>query len=127
MKIILTEWYREWRGAQAQPIKPCILPMDNERVLFGLTVMLGNGEYDDLCFESESPEALEAVRGLLTGMGSAEKVPSHHLAASSRLRRPGYEVYIQGDRSVFFVNPVCRPELFSAAALALYSAEFEAS
>jgi hypothetical protein len=127
MQIILTEWYRNWHSPQPQPIKPCILPIGNERVLLGLITMLGNGEYDDLCFESESPEALEAVRGLLTGTGAAKRVQSHPIAISSRLCRPAYEVYMQGDHSVFFVNPRSRPELFSTSALERYSAEFGAN
>lgn len=123
MQVILTEWYRQWRGAEPQQIQPEMLPLDNERILFALVVMLGNGEYDDLCIESDSVEALESARGLLLGTGSAERVQAHPLANTSPLYRPGYEIYVQADRSVFFLNPEPRPALFPSD-MAVYAEEF---
>lgn len=126
MQIVLIEWYREWCGAEPQKIQPTVLPLDNERALFVLLVMLGNGEYDDLCIESDSAEALESARGLLLGTGGAERVHDHPLANSSPLYRPGYEIYVQADRSVFFLNPEPRPALFHSN-MAAYAEEFSSS
>ncbi len=127
MRIVLTEWTRDWRGAEPQAIAPRILALEDRTLLLFLLVMLGNGEFDEACFESESADVVDAVRGLLTGTGRARRVDSHPLAASARLRRPGYEIYVQGEASVFFVNPQCRPELFAASGLAVYSADFGAN
>lgn len=123
MQLVLTEWYRKWRGAEPQKIQPTVLPLDNERALFGLLVMLGNGEYDDLCIESDSAEALKSARELLLGTGGAERAHDHPLANSSPLYRPGYEIYVQADQSVFFLNPEPRPALFQSD-MAAYIEEF---
>lgn len=42
-----------------------------------------------------------------------------------RLHRAGYEIYLQGSRSYFFVNPIPRPELFGRYRLDDYLAEFK--
>jgi hypothetical protein len=123
MKIVLTEWFHAWRGKGAQVICPQVLDLANHAQITYLLAMLGNGEFDEACIESDTPETLEYVRGLLLGTAKAKPLASG-LFAAGRLARSGYEVFAQGDAGTFFVNPVPRPELFQGGGLASYSAEF---
>lgn len=72
MKILLTDWYTQWHGSTPQVLKPVELPLDDQKVLFGLVVFLGNGEYDEACIESDSRESRECITGLLCGSGGAK-------------------------------------------------------
>jgi hypothetical protein len=124
MKILLTVWYREWRGQEPQLLKPVALSLDNEKIRFGLVVSVGNGDYDEACIETDSIEAKEYIEGLLRGTGSAKRAMPWSAAAGGRLYRSGYEIYLQGRSSYFFVNPMPRPELFEKHDLEEYVAEF---
>src|SRR5712691_10329629 len=43
MKILLTEWVREWRGTRPQLLQPAALPLNDDKILFALVVSVGNG------------------------------------------------------------------------------------
>lgn len=127
MKILLTDWYTEWRGPRAsspEALKPVVLSIDDEKILFALVVSLGNGDYDEACIETDSLEAKECIVGLLRGTGHAKWVPQSSAVEECRLYRAGYEIYLQGRSSYFFVNPAPRPELFGTRDLNEYLAEF---
>jgi len=113
MKILFTEWYRDWRGTEPQLAKPSILPLDNDKILFALVVSVGNGDYDEVCIETDSTEAKACITNMLCGTGNAKLVdrPSA-VVEHCALYRPGYDIYLQGRDSYFFVNPTPRPELF---------------
>ena len=125
MKILLTDWYTEWRGLGPQVLKPAALSLDDEKILFALVVSLGNGDYDEACIETDSMEAKECVEGLLCGTGNAKRVGPSLAVEQCRLYRAGYEIYLQGRSSYFFVNPAPRPELFEKRDLDEYLAEFK--
>jgi hypothetical protein len=125
MKVLLTSWYTEWRGSKPQVLKPEVLSLENERSLFALVVSVGNGDYDQVCIESDSTEAKECIKGLLCGTGKAKLVELSSAAAQCRLYRAGYEIYLQGGRAYFFVNPAPRPELFETPDLDEYLTEFK--
>jgi hypothetical protein len=124
MKILLTEWYREWRGTAPQLLKPAALSLDDDKILFALVVSVGNGDYDEACIETDSLEAKEWVKGMLCGTGNAKPAERSAAVEQCRLFRTGYEVYLQGRSSYFFVNPIHRPELFRSDDLNDYVAEF---
>ncbi|SRR6266700_607631 len=125
MKILLTLWYSEWRGREPQVLKPEALSLDNEKILFGLVVSVGNGDYDEICVETDSIEAKECIKGLLCGTGSAKRIVPSSAVERHKLYRSGYEIYLQGGSSYFFVNPMPRPELFEKHDLEGYVAEFK--
>ena len=125
MKILLTEWVREWRGTRPQLLKPAALSLDDGKILFALVVSVGNGDYDEVCIETDSMEAKECVRGILCGTGSAKPVGLSYAVEQCRLYRVGYEIYLQGRSSYFFVNPIPRPELFQSSDLNQYVTEFQ--
>jgi len=125
MKILLSSWYREWRGAEPQVLRPGTFSLDEKNTLFALVVSLGNGEFDEACIETDSGEAKECIEGLLCGTGGAKRVERSSSAEQCRLYREGYEIYRQGGSSYFFVNPVPRPELFEMRELDGYVAEFK--
>jgi len=125
MKILLTEWYREWRRERPQALEPAVLSLENEKILFALLVSVGNGDYDEACIESDSPEAREFIKGLLCGTGNAKQVGRSLAVEQCRLYREGYETYLQGTDSYFFVNPMSRPELFQGGDLEEYVTEFK--
>jgi hypothetical protein len=126
MKILLTEWFRDWRGAEPQLLKPGALSLADDKILFALTVSLGNGDYDEACIETDSERAKECILGLLQGPGNAKR-SAHVSVETYRLFRPGYDVYVQGQNSYFFLNPFSRPELFDDQAnLQSYVAGFTA-
>ncbi len=122
-RILITQWSRAWHGEAAQTLEPAVLDLAERRHLHYLLTMLGNGEFDDVCFEGESTDALAAIEGALTGTGGAVLV-NPVLAAASRLYRQGYRVFTQAACGRFFVNTVPRPELFAAGAAPAYAAEF---
>ena len=74
MKILLTEWYREWRGTEPQLLKPAALALDDDKILFALVVSVGNCDYDEVCIETDSMEAKECIRNILCGTGNATPV-----------------------------------------------------
>jgi len=125
MKILLTDWYTEWRGARPQVLKPVALSLDDGKTLFALVVSLGNGDYDEVCIETDSAEAKESIVGLLRGTGHAKWVPPSFAVEQCMLYRAGYEIYQQGKSSYFFVNPAPRPELVETRDLNEYVAEFK--
>jgi len=124
MKILLTVWYREWRGGEPQVLKTEALSLDNEKILFGLVVSVANGDYDEVCIETDSIEAKDCIEGLLCGTGRAKRTVPWS-AEQCRLYRSGYEIYLQGSSSYFFINPMPRPELFEKRELEDYLAEFK--
>src|SRR5712691_6073835 len=125
MKILLTEWVREWRGTRPQLLKPAALSLDDGKILFALVVSVGNGDYDEVCIETDSMEAKECIQGMLCGTGSAKPVEWSYAVEQCRLYRVGYEIYLQGKSSYFFVNPIPRPELFQSSDLNQYVTEFQ--
>jgi hypothetical protein len=127
MKVLLTEWFKDWRGAAPQVLKPAVLPLDDQRIVFGLIVMLANGEYDEVCIETDSNDARHCIQNMLRDTGNAKKVGQSSDAERCRLYRAGYEIYQQGPGSYFFVNPTPRPELFAMRDLNSYVAEFTAA
>lgn len=122
MKVVLTEWCEE--GKDQQQVKPVILDLHAPTCAHFVWLALANGTFEIACFETDSAECLEVIRGALTNM--ARKIEPTARAKSCRLYRPGYEVYTQGGQpeSVIFLNPDPRPELFSADALGRYAGEF---
>jgi len=125
MNILLTNWCRDWLGSEPQVLKPEALPLENQNVRFGLIVLMGNGEYDELCIEADTMEAKRWMEELMCGTGGAKHVGPSPEAAQCRLYRVGYEIYLQGRRSYFFLNPVPRPGLFARDDLNEYLAEFK--
>ena len=125
MKILLTSWYREWRGSEPQVLRPDTFSLDERNTLFALVGSIGNGEFDEACIETDSGEAKECIEGMLCGTGGARRVEPSTDAEQCRLYRDGYEIYRQGENSYFFVNPVPRPELFETRDLNGYFAEFK--
>jgi hypothetical protein len=124
MKILLTEWYREWRGTDPQLLNPAALSLDDEKIVFALVVSLGNGDYDEVCIETDSTEAKERIKGMLCGAGNAKAVAPSSAVERCRLYRAGYEIYLQGTSTYFFLNPISRAELFQSLDLNEYVAEF---
>ena len=124
MKILLTEWFRDWRGDGPQPLQPTVFSLDDKKMLFTLLLLVGNGEYDEACIETDSMDATESVRGLLCGTGNAKLVGRSSAVEACRLFRAGYEIYLQGSSSYFFVNPSPRPELFVGQELDEYVKDF---
>lgn len=114
MRIVLTTWPR--RGKGAEPSLPTTEWVDlaDPRHLFLLVVMLGNGEFDEVLVQADSAEAVEVVRGLLTGTGGASLTPVGEDDAASPAFRTGHALYKQLDAGRFFVDPDPRPELFTA-------------
>jgi len=112
MKILLTEWFRQWRGAEPQVVKPAGISLDDQKMVFALVVSLANGDYDEVSIETDSIEAKECITGMLCGTGNAKQVEASPEVEQCRLYQAGYEIYRQGTDSYFFVNPVPRPELF---------------
>jgi hypothetical protein len=125
MKILLTVWYREWRGREPQVLQPEVLSLDDEKILFGLVVSIGNGDYDEVCIETDSIDTKECIEGLLRGTGRAKWIMPSSAVEQCRLYRSGYLTYLQGGSSYFFINPVPRPELFEKGYLKEYVAEFK--
>src|SRR5258708_26626016 len=125
MKILLTIWYSEWRGQESQLLSPVALSLDDEKILFGLVVSIGNGDYEEGCIETDSIDAKEYIEGLLCGTGNAKSIMPSPVVERCRLYRPGYAIYLQGGSSYFFINPVLRPELFEKHELEEYVAEFK--
>ncbi len=123
LRVVVTEWCRGWGGDAPQPITSRVLDLAEPRHLAPLLAMLGNGEFDDVCFEGATAEALAAIEGALTGTGGAVLV-NPVLAAASPLYRPGYRVFAQAGAGRFFVNVSPRPELFADGDLATYAAGF---
>lgn len=122
-RIVITEWSRTWQDDAPQPLAPKVLDLADARHLSYLTAMLINGEFDDVCFEGESPEALASVERALAELGGAVRADPIQ-AAASRLFRPGYRVFTQGATGRFFVSTAPRPELFARGALRAYVAGF---
>lgn len=112
MKIRLTEWFSEWRHAKPQRLDPVVLDLREEKAPFYLVVSLGNGSFDQACFEHDSLDAYRFVVDLLGGTGGATRVQPEGSCVQSVLYRTGYEVYQQGQDAYFFVDPQPRPELF---------------
>jgi hypothetical protein len=125
MKLVFTEWWRNWRGSEPQLFRPTVLDLENEKHRFFLVVSLGNGNFEEGCFECESIEAHEAICGLLTGTARAERVIPSPESEKFTLFRHGYDTFVQGADAYFFVNPSPRPELFLGADLAHYAKEFK--
>ena len=123
LRVVVTEWCRAWRGDAPQPITPRVLDLGEQRHLVHLLTMLGNGEFDDVCFEGASADALAAIEDALTGAGGAVLV-NPVLAAASPLYRPGYRVFAQAGAGRFFVSAAPRPELFADNDLSAYAAGF---
>jgi hypothetical protein len=111
VKILLTEWQRDWATNEAQHLKPVVIDLNNDRQCLFLIVSLGNGNYYEVCFECDSVEAQECLHGLLTGTGGAKRVQHNESALQCKLYRSGYHFYVQGDDAYFFVNPVLDPQL----------------
>jgi hypothetical protein len=122
-RVLVTEWSRTWHADSPQPLAPRVMDLGEPRHRSHLLMMLGNAEFDDVCFEGETAGALAVIEGALTGTGGAALV-NPVLAAASRLYRPGYRVFAQAGAGRFFVNAVPRPELFLAGALRAYADEF---
>jgi len=122
-RIVITEWSRTWQDDAAQPLAPKVLDLAEARHLSYLTAMLINGEFDDVCFEGETADALARVERALAELGGAVRADPIQ-AAASRLFRPGYRVFTQGATGRFFVSTTPRPELFARGALRAYVAGF---
>jgi hypothetical protein len=125
MEILLTDWCKDWRGKEHQELEVQRLSLDNKNILFALIVSVGNGNFEDVCFDFDSDEAKEVIVGLLTGTGGAKRIEPDTKARLSRLYKEGYEVYLQGDDSYHFLAPAPKPALFSAESLDAYIAEFK--
>jgi len=125
MKVLLTEWFREWSGNEPQTLSPVVFDLMQESHLLALYKSVADGIFDDVCFETDSNEALGVLRGILSGGGSAVKSSSSAVAAKSQIYRPGYELHIQAEYAHFFVNPIPRPELFAHGNLKAYMEEFK--
>jgi hypothetical protein len=124
MKIVLTEWCKNWRGQEPQKLKANLLDLDVQNLLMFLVVSVGNGNFDEACIETDNDETLQWIRALLTGTGGAVRVTKSSDATQCRLYRSGYEVYRQGNNSFFFVNSNARPDLFANVDLGNYESEF---
>ena len=123
MNFLLTEWIQDWRGAEPQQLVPATLSLTDQRHLTFLAVSLGNGNFDEACFEVESIEVYEGIKGMLLGTGGCTLVGVSPAIKKCHLYRAGYEVFRQGGDAFFFINPAPRPELFSGS-LAAYPNEF---
>src|SRR5258706_11960613 len=64
-----------------------------------------------------------ASKVCFAGMGNAKPVRRSSAVERCRLYRVGYEIYLQGRSSYFFVNPIPRPELFQSRDLNEYMME----
>jgi hypothetical protein len=123
MKIVLTEWSNNWRGQEPQKLKANLLDLSVKNLQMYIILNLGNGNFDDTCFEVDSDEALHWIRNLLCNTGGAVRV-TDVAAGPRKLYRVGYEIYRQGDEAFFFVNPEPRPDLFANTDLSVYESEF---
>jgi hypothetical protein len=123
MRILLTDWLREWRGHPPE-IRPEFLDLSKHSHAWCLVLIAGNAPHDEHCVEVDSTGALAAVRGVLMGTGRAKQIDDSAATRARRLYRPGYDIYQQGDDIFWFVNPVPRPGLFESGGLAGYPAEF---
>lgn len=113
MKILLTEWFSDWRHAEPQKPNSVVLDLEDEKALFYLAVSLGNGTFDQARFEQDSKDAYRFVVNLLKGTGGASLTQPDEASMQSALYRENYEIYRQGLDAFFFVDPQPRPELFA--------------
>jgi hypothetical protein len=111
IRILLTEWAQDWKGAEPQALHSALLDLADQRHLFYLVVSLGNGNFEEARFECESPDAEELVIGLLTGAGGAQPIADTLPAVRQRtLFESGDRVFRQDETGYFFV--CLRPEAF---------------
>lgn len=113
MKIILTEWYREWQESMSQQPDPVTLDLTNKTQLQFLVLSLGRGNFDEVSIETDSSETLTYITELLKGTGGAEPAVADTLVTASRLYQAGYHIFRQEPYGIFFVNPKPRPDLFA--------------
>lgn len=111
MRLLVTDWCRDWRGERPQQPLSNRLELDHPKSALVVYLNLANGNYEEACIESDSPQALDTWRGALQGAGGAERVEPDAAMRASCMYRAGYEAYDQGGNWLF-VNPMQRPELF---------------
>ena len=113
LRLDMIDWgYPSERAA----FNPTIWDLKDESDLMRLVLSLGNGTINELRAEAESQEALDALRGLVTGVGACERVELD-VAEQSRFwfYRSGDEVFRQGsspNAAHIFVDPVVRTGRF---------------
>lgn len=114
MRLVLTTWPRHRNGVEPSTPTTERIDLADHRHRFLLVVMLGNGEFDEVLVQADSADAVDAMRGLLTGTGGASLTPVGEDDAASPAFRPGHALYKQLDAGRFFIDPDPRPELFAA-------------
>ncbi|MBC8059168.1 MAG: hypothetical protein H7Y18_00695 [Clostridiaceae bacterium] len=124
MKIIITEYLTDWPGESSQIVKPFIFDLLLKNHLFIFLVTLANGNFEEVCIETDSEDTLKAIRNLLIGTGNVTKLQETSNTANRRLYREGYEIYTQGDLSMILLNPKPQPNLFNQEALDAYTLGF---
>jgi len=105
-------------------LEPVVFDLLEERFLMLLYKSFADGIFEQVCFEADSADSLQTLRGMLKGAANAQAAASNSNASQARVYRPGYDLYVQGRDGYIFVNPKPRPELFEGADLAAYIKEF---
>lgn len=113
MKIILTEWCRDWQAATPQQTTAVEMDLTYAPSLQYLVLSLGMGNFDEVRIETDTVETLDFVRRLLTGTGGAVQTAADGAAVDCKLYKPGYHVYRQDDLAIFFLNTTPCPDAFS--------------
>ena len=125
MRMLLTEWQRDWAAQQPQVLKPIVLDARVGGQLFVVFGLVAHGELQEACFEAESDEAIRLIHGVLESAGSAKEAPVDAEARACKLFREGYALLRYDPTSAIFVNRQPRPDLFrDGASLGDYVAEF---
>ncbi len=99
-----------------EEIQPTVWDLKNQNTLMGLLLAYGNGIILELRAEGESQEAIDLLRGIVTGTGSSKRV---ELSAEEKqnlwLYNDGDECFRQPVSSggFTFVNPIAQPHKFT--------------
>jgi hypothetical protein len=99
-----------------EPISPIIWDLYNKETLMQLYMALANGIVVEMKAEGDIEEAIDILRGMLRGAGSAKAITlSDTVKENLWLFEEGFECYQQGSDKhpgYVFINPVPQPDKF---------------
>jgi hypothetical protein len=99
-----------------EPISASVWDLQDQDNLMGMYLTLANGIILELKVEGDTEEALNVVRGMLRGVGSAKPAALSDAEKEKLwLFEEGFECYQQGNSKMpgyIFLNPVPRPSKF---------------
>ncbi|MFT3891751.1 MAG: hypothetical protein QM730_08980 [Anaerolineales bacterium] len=102
--------------SEDEPVSASVWDLQNQDNLMGMYLTLANGIILELKVEGDTEDALNVIRGMLRGVGSAKPVsPSETEKEKLWLFEDGFECYQQGSGKTpgyIFLNPVPQPDKF---------------